>query len=318
MDEGFPRQAGRRHALRLARAHVAPVRGTWRIQMHGRSRHRRIQLPQRRHVIQNPEGAALGREDQVVVRHPHSGDRRDRKVELKRLPVPPVVEGDEDAELGPGVDQSSSLGILPNGADGIVGGDPVRPGRERLPRAPEIVRAEDVRAPVILPVSLHGHERPPGLVDGEVDLVDGAARRHAGGSDVRPAGAAVTGEVHPAVIRPGPDHVLRVRRDGEREHGVEDLHARDVMIDRTAGVLLKRAVVRGQIGADRLPAHPAVGRSMHVLGGVVDDVRVVGRDHDGRDPLEPVLQGCSPPPLTAPACSSGSNVAAASCGPTGR
>ena len=50
-------------------------------------------LPQRRKVVENPEGASGRRGDQVALVHLEVGDRRDRQVQLEPRPrLPPLNE----------------------------------------------------------------------------------------------------------------------------------------------------------------------------------------------------------------------------------
>jgi len=54
----------------------------------GEGRH----LAQRSDVIQNPEGAAVGGDDEVVVVNPEIAHGSVRQIELERLPVVAIVE----------------------------------------------------------------------------------------------------------------------------------------------------------------------------------------------------------------------------------
>src|SRR5207253_130407 len=69
-----------------------------------------------------------------------------------------------------------------------------------------------------------------------------------------------------------------------------DLDAGVVVGDRAPGLALFRLVVAGQVGRDLLPALPLVAAAEQNLGGVVERVGIVRRDHDRRVPLEAVLQ----------------------------
>jgi hypothetical protein len=64
----------------------------------------RPRLPERRHVVQDPERAAVGADDHVVAVDVDVAYRGDRKVELERLPVVAIVEGSARTLLGDGLD----------------------------------------------------------------------------------------------------------------------------------------------------------------------------------------------------------------------
>src|SRR3974390_2602504 len=60
--------------------------------------------------------------------------------------------------------------------------------------------------------------------------------------------------------------------------------------DGAAGRLLLRFVVARQVGTDRFPAHSAVGGFENRFAAVVEGVRIVRRNDDGRGPLKAVRQ----------------------------
>lgn len=57
-------------------------------------------------IVEDPEAAALGRRDQVVVAEGEVGDGDDGQVELPLLPAVPGVAREEDAHLGAGVQET--------------------------------------------------------------------------------------------------------------------------------------------------------------------------------------------------------------------
>ena len=77
-----------------------------------RSRLHRVDLAQRRDVVEDPEAAAVRADDQVVVLDDEVADRRRRHVQPQRLPVVAVVERDVDLRLGAGEQQALALRIL--------------------------------------------------------------------------------------------------------------------------------------------------------------------------------------------------------------
>ena len=62
-------------------------------------------LPQRRDVVENPESAPVRRDEQVVTMNGDVADGSNRQIQLQRLPVIAIVEGNIDAQLRPGKKQ---------------------------------------------------------------------------------------------------------------------------------------------------------------------------------------------------------------------
>ena len=87
----------------------------------------------------------------------------------------------------------------------------------------------------------------------------------------------------------GPEDALLLRRLGEGEDRAVHLDAGVVAGDRAAGPLLLVLVVAGQVAADRLPRLAAVAGAEQHVGGVVEHLRVVRREHHRGGPLEAVL-----------------------------
>ena len=247
-------------------------------------------LAHRAEVVEDPEGAPLGRNHQVVALDLQVGDRRDRQVELERLPVGAVVERDVEAELGAGVEQPLARRVLAHDAHEVVGRNAVLAVGQQIPVGAVVVGAEDVRPEVVEPVVVHRDEGAPRVLRRRLDHVDRRPLGHRLGRHVLPGGAVVARDVHQAVVAAGPEQAGRLRRDLEGEDRVVDLDAGVVPGDRAAGVALLALVVARQVGADDRPALPLVGRAMDDVGSGVEHVRVVRRDANRRVPLEAVLQ----------------------------
>ena len=63
--------------------------------------------------------------DQILAANREIANRCDRKIQLQRLPVVAVVEGDVNPELGSGKEQTLSLCIFANGARERVGSNTI-------------------------------------------------------------------------------------------------------------------------------------------------------------------------------------------------
>ncbi len=62
-------------------------RGLRLVQIHVGLRDLIVDLAQRRQVVEHPEGAAVGRHNKVVILHHQVVNRRDRQIQLQRLPM---------------------------------------------------------------------------------------------------------------------------------------------------------------------------------------------------------------------------------------
>ena len=172
----------------------------------------------------------------------------------------------------------------------MVSGNPVRPVGEEFPRLARVLGAVDVGPEVAEQETVARHVDLVRVVARDVDRVHAALGRHVGRRHVLPRLPAVERHVHRPVVRAGPDHVGVVRRCLDHvQRGVVFL-ARRVARDRPARHHLPVGAERGEVGRDLIPAAAAVRRAMHVLGAVEDQIRVVRRDLDGHDALEPVGQ----------------------------
>src|SRR5829696_4328224 len=95
-----------------------------------------------------------------------------------------------------------------------------------------------------------------------------------------------------AIVRAGPDDPRRMGRLGDRADRavvVALILADRVRARRRPGDFL--VIVTGQIRADRFPARALVSRAEQVVAGDVEQVRIVGREHDRHGPVEAVTEG---------------------------
>ena len=82
-------------------------------------------LPQRSDVVENPERASVRGNDQIFAVNREIANRCDRKIQLQRLPVVAVIEGNVNSELGSGKEQPLLLSIFANGARERVRGNAI-------------------------------------------------------------------------------------------------------------------------------------------------------------------------------------------------
>ena len=123
-----------------------------------------------------------------------------------------------------------------------------------------------------------------------LDVADRAQRGYSGNvrGKIAPALPAVARELNHTVVCTRPDLTLRDRRFGDRKHDVGVFDADVVWRESTRDRLL-RLVVACEIGADRGPAVPTIGGSVHELAADVHRVVIVRRDREREGPLKAIL-----------------------------
>jgi hypothetical protein len=98
-----------------------------------RRRRLRVELAQRRQVVEDPERPAVRARDEVATPHDEVADRAVGQIELQRLPALAVVERHEHARLGAGVEQPAPLGVLAHDVDETAARNPRAIGGPVLP-----------------------------------------------------------------------------------------------------------------------------------------------------------------------------------------
>ena len=108
---------------------------------HGRARreemrrvaiHSRRDLPEGRHIVEDPEGAPVGGDDHLRVLDDEVVDRHDGYVATEPLPVAAVIVGDVDARLRAAVQQAALRRVLADDAREVARRDAVGDRRPRL------------------------------------------------------------------------------------------------------------------------------------------------------------------------------------------
>ena len=148
-------------------------------------------LSQRRDVVENPEGAPVGGDHEIIAVHGQIAHRSDGKIQLQRLPVVALVEGDFDAKLGAGVEELLLLRVFAHCQDELGRFEPRRDG---IPALAIVARAIDIGGAVIEAMPLDRGVGDGGIeVRGfdEGDLAPGlnARRRHPNPSSCRRRGS---------------------------------------------------------------------------------------------------------------------------------
>jgi hypothetical protein len=110
------------------------------------SQRRDGQLTQARDVIEYPDRAAMGRQDEIVLMDPQIAHRGVRQIQLQRAPVITLIKGDPYRGLGGRKEQATALRIFAHRIRGRVR----REARDdRLPGAAAVARTVEVGMEVI-------------------------------------------------------------------------------------------------------------------------------------------------------------------------
>src|SRR5581483_12247744 len=106
----------------------------------------RRNLAQRRHVVEKSERTGMRGGKQIVALDHKIMHRRTRQIELQALPMAAVVERDEDAGFGGGIEQSALHRVLTNRMDEGTGR---KSGVDARPCLAAVIGLEDVRVDVV-------------------------------------------------------------------------------------------------------------------------------------------------------------------------
>ncbi len=176
-----------------------------RLEKHARGCGRAIaDLTQVRDVVEDPEGAAMRADHDVVFVNHEIADGGRRHVGAQRMPVVAVVDGEINGPFRTRIQQAFALGILAHGVHGLVRGDAVD---DEFPCEPAVVRAIDV-GPKIAQAQLVDRSVDGVVVEVRgVELRDFVPRLQIGRRDVLPVPAAIAREVDESIVRSGPDGV---------------------------------------------------------------------------------------------------------------
>jgi len=95
--------------------------------------------------------------------------------------------------------------------------------------------------------------------------------------------------LHPTIIRACPKNAFLHGRFRQTENHIVVFDGVLVFGQRAAGILLLGFIIAREVGTDRGPGASGIGRAKDVLRGVVDDVGIVRRNHDGHRPGVPIF-----------------------------
>ncbi len=227
-------------------------------------------LPQRTDVIENPERAAVGRDDQILIVESEIAHRRVRQIQLQRTPVIAVVQGKPYGLLGTRIQQPAAHRILAHRVGrGVLG----QAGGNELPAPPSIPGPVNVRLEIIDTKAAHRSEGDLGIEMRCLQLRHLAPGRHPGRSHLLPVLAVVQGPPDQPVVGARPKQPLPDRRCAHRIDGAALL----VCLRRplVAHAWRHSRIVAAEIGADRVPRGAAVHGDVEPVRRVVEPVRIL-------------------------------------------
>ncbi len=164
----------------------------------------RDQVPERRDIVENPEGPAVCGHDEVVVMDNQIANGSGRKVEAQRLPVIAVVERDIHRVLGAGEKKAFAFRIFANRVYRCIVGKSVD---NFLPALAAVMRAVDIRAEIIQAEPVYRSIGGGRIEVRRIHLSQFAPWRQVRRRNVLPILTAVVRNLHLIIVRPRPYHV---------------------------------------------------------------------------------------------------------------
>src|SRR5260370_2183626 len=162
----------------------------------------RVDLAQRRNVIQNPKGAAVRGDHQIVVMHDEVADRSSGHIEPQRLPGIAIIERDVHAHFRAGIEQAFAYRIFADAIEEAAFGNA---GGGALPGFAEVTRTVEIWFQVFEAVTVDRGVRGCPVATRSFDVRDFAPGREFRRSDVAPGLAFVLRELDESVVSAGPN-----------------------------------------------------------------------------------------------------------------
>src|SRR5439155_12585284 len=153
-------------------------------------------------VVENPEGATVRRDYQVIAVDREIANGTDRQIQLQRLPLVPVVERHVDTQFSTGEEQSSSPRVLANGPQEIRSRNAAR---DQLPGGGIVMRSIDIWCLIIEATPINNRVSEGRIKMGSFDQRNLAPFAKALRCDILPGFAAIAAEMNQSRIAPRPD-----------------------------------------------------------------------------------------------------------------
>src|SRR6202790_810897 len=237
-----------------------------------------VELAKRRNVVENPERTPVRADDEIVAVDREVAHRRMRQIELHRLPVVAIIEGDVHGGFRAGKEQTLVRWIFANYVAGRVVGNAFG---GFLPRLPKIAGAVDVWMQVVQTEAVYGGVRGAGDEVRRFDDGNFAPGLELRRRDVLPSLAGVAGDVDEPVIGAGPNGADLFER---RSEGINDAAVPALFrIGSGKSAEVRRSLIRGtrQIRADDLPAISGVAGFEQDVCREIQSMQIERRKDDG-------------------------------------
>jgi hypothetical protein len=173
-----------------------------------------VELPQRRDVVEDPETAAMGRHDEIVVLDDQIPHRTRRQIQSQRFPVGAVVERHINAFFRSGEEQTFAFRIFANCVYDLPGGYSVH---DLSPRFAAVVRRKNVRPQIVDPQRVDRCVSSVRVEMSGFDQRNLVPRGNMRWRHIAPGFTAIGCEMNQTVIGAAPDPVCFERR---RRNGV--------------------------------------------------------------------------------------------------
>src|SRR5438445_5871073 len=170
-----------------------------------------------------------------------------RQIQLERLPVRTVVEGDEDAEFRSRVEQTFAIWILTHDARGPIGRNAVLPVSQTRPGLSVVIRAINVWLVVAKQPTINGIVSRAFPMRRGLDVLHAPARRKIFRGHVGPGLPVVARDMEGTIVGTHPNHAFFERRLRNRVERAVELFAGNVASDRLAASALTTTGMRRKI-----------------------------------------------------------------------
>ena len=218
-----------------------------------------------------------------MIGHRQIGDLHRRQIGLQFVPGRAPIKAGPHPAFGAEIEQAGALYILPDRSRHFVGR---QAGGNFHPRLAIIAGLPGDGLEIIQQEAMANHIGGTGAVGAVFHGGDLGEFRELGRGDVGPVGAAIAGDVHQTIVRPGPDHALLQPRRGERKHGGIGFHPSLIARDGTARWAQRSRIMRGQIRADLFPALTFIAALPDMLRGDIERAGIMRIEQDREGPLE--------------------------------
>src|SRR5467141_3079378 len=235
-----------------------------------------VQLPQRRDIIQNPERAAVRGDNKIVAMNREIAHRSVRQIQLQRLPIVSIVEGNVHGAFRSGEEQTLARRIFAHYVAGAAIGNIFCDFR---PRLAEIARAVNMRAQIVEPERIDRRVRRACIEVRSFDNRNFAPRLELRRRYILPGLSAVARDLNQPIISSRPDGVRLLERRSDCVNNAAVFSFFRIARGENAEVRGNFVGFAREIRTDDLPTVSRVGSFEKHVGREVERVRFERRKH---------------------------------------